>query len=504
MRFLAALMRHETNTFSPIATPLGAFFRGSWSNGPLYGGDAIEAYRGTNYPLAAMIDLAEHEGADLIVPIAANASPSGVVEDAAFEHIAGAILEALDPGLDGIFLDLHGAMVTESFDDAEGELLRRIRAVCPAVPIAVALDFHTNLSPAMVENSTVITAYRTYPHIDMHETGARACRTLMRTIRGEVDPVILWSTRPLLPHMLRQAPSAYPMKDIMERAVEAEETGRVLNASILGSFPLADTPYTQFAALVVVDRKDVEDGRALCRELLDAAWDRRADFVFPLEPLQESLARAKELDGGPIVLVDHGDNTGAGGCQDGMAVIEEALRCGLDDLLAGPICDPEAVDAMIGAGVGATVELDIGGKVDMPALGLEGHPLRLSGKVTRITDGRFRVTGPMMTGIMIDLGRCAVLDTGPMRLLVCERRLETFDVGCFTHAGLDPSASRYVLIKSRQHFRAGFEPIAKHIVMVAGPGVCSSDYDAFPFQKLTRPIYPLDKDASAAGHNIEG
>lgn len=497
-------MRHETNTFSPIPTPLSAFFRGSWNNGPLYGEEAIEAYRGTNYPLAAMIDLAEAEKAQLVVPIAANASPSGPVDDEAFEHIASTIVAALDPSLDGIFLDLHGAMVTESHDDAEGELISRIRDVCPNVPIAVALDFHTNLSREMVEGSTIVTAYRTYPHVDMYETGERACHTLMRTIRGEVDPVILWGARPFLPHMLRQTPSTYPMKDLMKHAIEAEETEEVLNASILGSFPLADTPHTKFAALVVADRKARAAGRALCEKLLDAAWDRRADFIYPFEPLEKSIARAKVLDGGPVVLVDHGDNTGAGGCQDGMAVIEEALRQGLEDVIAGPICDPQAVEAIVVAGVGATVELEIGGKVDMPSLDLKGNPLRLAGRVIRITDGRFRVTAPMMTGIMIDLGRCVVLDTGPMRLLVCERRLETFDIGCFTHAGLDPSSARYVLIKSRQHFRAGFEPIARHIVMVAGPGVCSSDYDAFPFQKLTRPIYPLDKDATVTGHNKEG
>ena len=503
MRFLAALMRHETNTFSPIPTPLSAFFRGSWSNGPLYGADAIEGYRGTNYPLAAVIDLAEREGAELVVPIAANASPSGPVEDAAFEHIASTILDALDPELDGIFLDLHGAMVTESHDDAEGELIRRIRAVCPNVPIAVALDFHTNLSPTVVECSDIVTAYRTYPHIDMYETGERACSTLIRAIRGEIDPVTVWGSRPLLTHMLRQTPSKQPMKDIMDRAIAAEAGGEVLNASLLGSFPLADTPHTRFSAIVVVDRKAADTGKAICEELLSLAWKRRADFVFPYEPMGQSLAFAKTLGEGPIVLVDHGDNTGAGGCQDIMAVIEEALRQGLEDMIAGPICDPEAVEAMISAGVGQTIELAVGGRVDMPALGLKGQPLRLAGTVTRITNGRFRIGGPMMTGMMADLGRCAVLDTGPMQLLVAERRLETFDAGCFTHAGLDPATARYVLIKSRQHFRAGFEPLARHIVMVAGPGVCSSDYDAFPFKNLTRPIYPLDKDPEDQGYERE-
>ncbi|WP_108482231.1 M81 family metallopeptidase [Oceaniglobus ichthyenteri] len=497
MRFVAAMMRHETNTFSPIPTPLSGFFRGSWTGGPLYGADAVAGYRGTNYPLGAFIDGAEKVGADLSVPIAANASPSGVVDDAAFEHICELILDDIAKGCDAVLLDLHGAMVCESHDDAEGELVRRIRGVAPDVPIAVALDYHTNLSAELVENSTVITGYRTYPHVDMYETGERAMNTLMRAVQDGVDLVMMWDHRQMLTHMLHQTPAQQPMRDIMELAIAAENSGEVANASLFVGFPLADTPHTRMSAVVVAERAKADAAKGLMARLLDMAWDRRADFVFSIEPMSKSIEAARALEGGPVILVDHGDNTGAGGCQDGMAVIEEALRQGLDDMVAGPIFDPEAVAQMIAAGVGEEITIDIGGKVDMPALDLAGHPLRLSGTVTRITDGKFRVTGPMMTGIMIDLGRCVVLDTGPMQLVVCERRLETFDVGCFTHAGIDPTKKRFVLIKSRQHFRAGFEPIARHIVLVAGPGVCSSDYSAFPFQKLTRPIYPLDQDAPA-------
>lgn len=497
MRFVAAMMRHETNTFSPIATPLSSFFRGSWTNGPLYGSDAVEGYRGTNYPLAAYIDGAEKVGAELSVSIAANASPSGVVDDAAFDHICEHILADVAKGCDAVLLDLHGAMVCESHDDAEGELLRRIRAAAPDVPIAVALDYHTNLSAVMVENSTVITGYRTYPHVDMYETGERAMATLMRAVQDGVDLVTMWDHRQMLTHMLHQTPAEQPMHDIMQMAIAAEAAGEVENASLFVGFPLADTPHTRMAAVVVAESAKVERAKKLMDDLLNMAWDRRADFVFSIEPMSKSIAAARELEGGPVILVDHGDNTGAGGCQDGMGVIEEALRQGLNDIVAGPICDPDAVDRMIAAGVGKEITLDIGGKVDMPALGLKGHPLRLTGTITRITDGKFRVTGPMMTGIMIDLGRCVVLNTGPMELLTCERRLETFDAGCFTHAGIDPAKKRFVLIKSRQHFRAGFEPLARHIVLVAGPGVCSSDYDAFPFQKLARPIYPIDRGAPA-------
>ena len=226
------------------------------------------------------------------------------------------------------------------------------------------------------------------------------------------------------------------------------------------------------------------------------AWERRADFVYPVEPAEESIARAKTLDGGPVVLVEHGDNCGAGGNQDVMAAVEEVMRQGLEDVAVSPVWDPGAVAEIVDAGVGNRIVLDLGGKTDMPAINLEGRPLRVAGRVRAITDGRFTVTGPMMTGMRISLGRTAVLDCGGVEIMVSEERMEPFDLGVFRHAGIEPTRKKYLLIKSRQHFRAAFEPIARHIVEVAGPGVCSSDYGLFPFQKLRRPIYPLDPGAT--------
>ncbi len=502
MRLVIAVMRHETNTFSPLATPLPAFARGSRDGRLPLGDAAVAAYAGTNSPIAAFMDMARTmgvTGADMVVPVAANAHPAGPVSDDAFETIAGHICDAVAKGCDAVLLDLHGAMVTQSLDDGEGELLRRIRHVLPDVPIAVALDFHTNLSAAMVDNATVITGYRTYPHVDMYETGERAARTLFRALEGGVRPVMSWRSLPMLTHMLRQTPSRQPMKDIMDRAIAAERGGTVLNASIFGGFPLADIPHVGLAAVVVGDG-DRATATGLRDELLEMAWRHRADFVFPIEPAAASIAYARGLREGPVILADHGDNCGAGGNQDVMEVLAEVIHQGLSDVVAGPFCDPESVARMAEAGEGARITLRLGGKTDMPALGLKGRPLEISGTVRRLTDGRFTVTGPMMTGMAFDMGRTGVLDTGDMagniEVVVSERRFEPFDLGCFTHAGIDPARKHYVLIKSRQHFRAAFEPIARHIVLVAGPGVCSSDYTMFPFRNLRRPIYPLDPGAA--------
>ena len=495
MRFVIAMMRHETNTFSPLPTLLSSFGRTGGHGGPFYGDEVVEAYAGTNNPIAAYLDLAREVGAEVVTPIAGEAWPGGPVADDAFEAFANTVCDSVVVGCDALFLDLHGAMVTGLYDDPEGRLLKRVRTVAPDLPIAVALDFHANLSAETIENATIITGYRTYPHVDMYEAGRRAGRTLLRSINGEITPVMAWGSLPLLTHMLRQTPARQPMKDVMDMAIAAEAEGKVLNASVFGGFPLADHPHVGVSTVVVGDG-DAGAAVQLSEALLAMAWERRADFVYPVEPAEDSIARAKALDGGPVVLVEHGDNCGAGGNQDVMAAVEEVMRQGLEDVAVSPVWDPGAVAEIIDAGVGNRIALDLGGKTDMPAINLEGRPLQVAGRVRAITDGRFTVTGPMMTGMRISLGRTAVLDCGGVEIMVSEERMEPFDLGVFRHAGIEPTRKKYLLIKSRQHFRAAFEPIARHIVEVAGPGVCSSDYGLFPFERLRRPIYPLDPGAT--------
>jgi microcystin degradation protein MlrC len=271
----------------------------------------------------------------------------------------------------------------------------------------------------------------------------------------------------------------------------AEASGAVLNASVFGGFPHADIPHVSCSAVVVCDRR-TDAGRALVDRLLDLAWERRVDFLYEGAPLASQIAHAKTLGDGPIVLVDHGDNTASGGTQDVMRVIEEVMRQGLTDVAAGPIADPAAVARILAAGTAASVTLPLGGRTDMPQIGLAGKPLTVTGKVARITDGEFVVTGPMATGTRVRRGKTAVLDTGAVQIVVSEGRSEPFDTGVFTHCGIDPRRKRYVLIKSRQHFRAGFEPIARHIVLCDGDGVTSSDLRLFTYKNRRKPLYPFE------------
>jgi microcystin degradation protein MlrC len=488
-KFVLGMMMHETNTFSPLPTPIESFARKGALSGPL----AIAEAEGTNTSLGGFIDVARQAGASFTLAMAANAHPSGLVTDVAFEQMSAAITDDIRQGCDAVLLALHGAMVTESFDDGEGELLARIRRIAPDVPIAVALDFHAQMTDAMVRGATVITGYRTYPHIDMADTARRAGRTLLRAMSGEVCPRMVWDSRPIMSSTLAHAPSREPMKTLMGMANEAEDSGHVLNASVFGGFPQADIPHLALSSVVVCDERTAE-GEVLLSRILDTAWERREGFLFHAEPLPEQIGRARSLAGGPIILADHGDNTASGGTQDVMSVIEEAIRQDLDDACAGPICDPVSVAQMIAAGIGQSVTLELGGKTDMPAMGLKGKPMTIAGRVKCITDGEFRVTGPMSTGSIVRMGRTAVLDTGRMLIVVSEKRSEPYDLGVFTHCGIDPRTKKYVLIKSRQHFRAGFEPIAKHIVMCDGDGCTASDLKLFNYTRIKRPLYPFDPD----------
>ncbi len=495
-RYVLAEMMHETNTFSPQLTDIEKFGRNSPDGGLLDGAEAIELFGHTNTSFGGFYELLEARGAIVDVPIVATAWPSGLVTDEAFEEMAGRIVDAARTAPDAMFLALHGAMVTQTHDDAEGELLRRIRVVAPDMPIAVALDFHLGMSPELCTNATVVTGYRTYPHIDTHETAQRAGRALLAGLDGEADPVISWGVLPMMTNMLRQTPAAQPMKDIMDHAIEAEASGEVMTASVFGGFPLSDIPHTGLS-VVVVSNGDKGAGDRLRDELMAMAWDRRAEFVFDFDPMEVSVAQARELGddpttSGPIVMADHGDNCGAGGITDVMAVLEEAMAQGLDDLVAGPYCDPTTVESAMAAGVGAEITVPIGGKFDMPAIDLDAEPMTLTARVAAVSDGRYVVTGPMATGTTTHIGDTALLEVGSVQILVSSLPLEPFDLGFYTHIGIDPTARKYLLIKSRQHFRAVFEPIAGHIVPVAGPGVCSEDYSIRDFHRIRRPMYPMD------------
>jgi microcystin degradation protein MlrC len=491
MKFVIAQVQHETNTFSPIPTPWEAF----GNDGPLIGREAFEAMNGTRLPMAAFLDLARKEGAEVVTPVVAWANPSGPVDGSAYDRICGLICDAVRQGCDAIFLDLHGAMVVEGrTDDGEGTLLERVRAIAPDTPIAVSLDLHANLTGRMVRNCNVIAGYKTYPHIDQYEAGELAGSILLRHLKGEIAPVMAWGNRPLLAHTLRMNTAEGAMRDFVDAARAVEGRG-LLAATAFGGFPQADIHDAGISAVVVADRNRAA-AEAACDTILETAWREKEDFVYRGRPLEEALLEAKrvgEQSGGPVLLLDHADNCASGATQDTMHVLGEALRLGLTGIAMGPVRDPETVARMVEAGVGSRVTLPVGGKVDMPAIGRKGEPMALTGVVRNLTDGEYTITGPQFTGMRCYMGRTGVLDTGRARIVVTERNQEPWDRGVFESVGIQPEKQRYLLLKSRMYYRPVFLPIAKGAVLCDGIGVASSDWRQFTYRNVRRPIYPLDE-----------
>jgi microcystin degradation protein MlrC len=495
MRLLLAMMKHETNTFSPVATDLARFSR-SGAGAPDSGASAIAAYRGTGTVTGAYIEIAEREGADFELVLAADAWPSGPVEDDAYEAMCGTILNAVNRGgWDGILLDLHGAMVTKSLEDGEGTLLKRIRAIDPTTPIAVGYDMHANVYAEMVECADVVAGYQTYPHVDMHATGLRAGNALVRMIRGQAKPTTAWGRLPMLPHVMRQGTDDEPNRSLQARCREMESQGAALCASLFVGFPHADITNAGLSVVVTTDGDPALAAR-LRDELLDRAWAARADFVYKLEPLEQSVARAKAMTDGPVFLLDHYDNAASGGPMDTTRVLAEIVRQELDGVAAFGIFDPEAVRQCIAAGIGATVTLPIGAKQKLPMCPEPSEPIVVTGRVKIISDGKFRARGPMAAGTRQDMGHAVVLDTGRVEVVLFSRHVEPFDVNTLLSVGIDPLQKRYVMLKSRIHWRAGMRPLAKAVVECAGVGVCPSDYSQHRFTRLRRPMYPLDPGAS--------
>jgi microcystin degradation protein MlrC len=246
--------------------------------------------------------------------------------------------------------------------------------------------------------------------------------------------------------------------------------------------------------VVCVADGSLDAARKTVSEILDVAWQRRAEFVYHTEPLEKSVARAKAITEGPVILVDHGDNVASGGTEDTMDIVREALRQEITDAAMFAIHDPQSVETLIAAGVGAEVTLPLGGKVDMPSIGRKGEPLVLTGKVRTISDGRFTVTGPLFTGFKVDMGKSVLFETGGLQIAIISNHIEPWDLGNLRALGVEPTQKRYIILKSRIMFGAAYRPIAKAIIECGTVGVCSSEYRLFKFSKIKRPIYPLDSD----------
>ncbi len=491
-RVLTARFMHETNTFSRVATDMTLIRRRDFH----LENEIPAAFRGTRSAFGATFEAADKYGWSLIHPVSANPNPSGIVTDDAFEQIAGMILGAVETRgpIDGVLLHLHGAMVADRHEDAEGELLARLRAkLGPDVPIVVTLDLHANVTQQMADNASALIAYRTYPHVDQYERAWQGAELLERAMRGEIRPQTVIARRPMIYGLDRGRHQAGPMAELLARADALEARGEALAVSICAGFSRSNIRDVGPSVTVTVDG-GAAAAQAIAEALMDHAWETRDYSSFELLSVAQAVALARQGQPGdkPLVVADYTDNPGGGGYGDATAFLKGLVEAGVESVAFHAICDPEAVRQGMRAGPGAKLSLTLGGKTD-PAMG--GGPLTLDGEVVCLTNGRFIAWGPMGGGVERNYGPSMVFRVGGdggIDIVLITNNGQAVDLGQFTSLGVDPTRYRTVAVKSMQHFRAAFAPIARDIVLVDTGALCSEIYTPELFTKVRRPVWPLD------------
>ncbi|WP_119458805.1 M81 family metallopeptidase [Rhodospirillaceae bacterium SYSU D60014] len=475
--------QHETNTFAPSKARFADFERGAGWPGLTAGPALFETVAGINLPVTGFVDAARAAGHDLVPLLWCAATPSAHVEQAAFERIAEALLQRLTEALpvDGVYLDLHGAMVTEHLEDGDGELLRRVRAlVGPAVPVVASLDFHANVTAEMVAQVSALVAYRTYPHIDMDATGARAARLLDRLLTD--DAAVHKAMRKLLflIPLPWQCTLIEPMASIY-RELEALEEGEVLSLSFAPGFPPADIAECGPSVMAYGRSQQAADQAA--ETLADMIGRREADFAGRVYSPDEAVRSAQDLvrqGTRPVVLADTQDNPGAGGSSDTVGLLDALVRLGAEGAVVAVLHDPEVAAAAHAVGQGGEITVRLGAKSGLP-----GHrPFDGTFRVERLGDGSFAATGPFYRGSRMRLGPMALLSVAGVRVIVASVKQQAADQAMFRHLGVEPAEQNILALKSSVHFRADFQPIAGTVLVVAAPGPNPIDHRLLPYRRL--------------------
>tara|TARA_R110000787_G_scaffold63679_10_gene143900 strand:- start:68093 stop:69586 length:1494 start_codon:yes stop_codon:yes gene_type:complete len=494
-RVLTGLFGHESNAFSKLPTRLENF-----SNYLLaFGDDVPGAIKGATIEPTGVEEAAENMDWDLVRTVVAWATPSGPVARDAWEVGTVAILDAAanQGPFDGVLLNLHGAMACVDHADAEGALLAALRDVIgPDVPVAITLDLHANVTDQMTRHVDIICAYRTYPHIDQVETSWRAARVLDRTMRGEVTPVAVTARRPTIEGLDDgRTTTDNPMTKLLARAAKLEaEDPDVLLVSLHAGFTPADLAEAGPSVSVTGNGNDPRF-QAIAEDYMDYVWDTRHFDSNTYLNVEDTIAQVHDLlaagkDQGPIVVADFSDNPGSGAYGDSTFLLQGMLQAGLDNACFGTICDVEAAQTLVQAGVGAEVTVMLGGKTD-PTF---GPPIEVTGEVVRVTDGTYVAQGPRWKGVTHHLGPTVIFKAHGVEIVVASNRLQLTEVEAFTHAGIDPRQRDVVAVKSMQHFRAAFQPLAREILICDAGALSGKDISKLPFTQLRRPIYPLDLD----------
>jgi microcystin degradation protein MlrC len=489
MRVFSAALATETNTFAPMPTGLSSFHERAYYPAGQHP-DAMQMHGG---PLWAAREVGPARGWTLLEGLVAAAVPNGVVTRAAYEGLRDQLLADLRAALpvDMVLLGLHGAMIADGYDDCEGDLLVRVRQmVGPDTIVGGTLDPHTHLSAAMVDSADLLICWKEYPHTDILERA----RELV-TFCNDLAEKRLWLRVAVadtgmvgMLHTTRE-----PAKGFVDRVRALEGQDGIISVSVVHGFPWGDTPDMGTKVLVYSDASADPDGvrgAALAQRLATELFDLRDQLAEPRLGIDEALDAAFATTG-TVVLGDGSDNPGGGAPGDSTYILRRIIDRGIVDVCLGPLWDPGAVRIAFDAGVGARLGLRIGGKIGP----LSGDPVDAVWEV-RALKRDMVMTG--LAGTPAKLGDCALVACDGIEIVLTTYRCQAFGVDLFTQLGCDPARRKLVVVKSSQHFRAAYAPIAARIIMVDAPGVVTKDITTLPFHKIKRPKWPLP-DVGAQG-----
>ena len=474
---------HETNTFAPTKATFESFVHGGGWPAMARGADVLKVMRNINVGLAGFVGAAEENGWELVPTISCGASPSAHVTEDAFERIVTVMVDGIRNAgkLDAIYLDLHGAMVTEHFDDGEGEILRRVRqAIGNDLPLVVSLDLHANVTPAMVEHADALIAYRTYPHVDMADTGRAAARHLASLLRSRQKFAKAFRQLPFLIPISWQCTNDEPTRSIY-RKLAAMESEAVPTLSFAPGFPAAD--FRDCGPSVFAYGRTQADADAAADAIEKIIVGHENDFDGRIYSPDDGVRYAMELAktaSRPIVIADTQDNPGAGGDSDTTGMLRALVRNRAIRAATGVIYDPESTQAAHAAGTGATVTLALGGKSGIPG----DAPYQESFVVEKLSNGQFVAPGPYYGGRDMDMGPSACLRIGDVRVVVSSHKAQLADQSMYRYVGIEPTEQSILVNKSSVHFRADFEPIAEKLLICAAPGAMPADTATLPWTRL--------------------
>jgi microcystin degradation protein MlrC len=477
---------HETNTFAPTKATYADFVHGGGWPSMTQGANVLKAMRNINVGLAGFIGEAEAQGWELVPAIFAAASPCAHVTKDAYERIASAIVDGIRNAgaIDAVYLDLHGAMVTEHLDDGEGEILARVRrAIGNDLPLVASLDLHANVTPEMIRQADALIAYRTYPHVDMADTGRAAARHLALLLGGQRFAKAFRQLPFLIP-ISWQCTSDHPAKGIYQE-LAALQSEAVPTLSFCPGFPAADFPHCGPSVFAFGKAQPQADAAANKLAALIESHERDFDgrIYGPDEGVQLAMKLARTAKK-PIVIADTQDNPGAGGDSDTTGMLRALVRHEATRAAIGAICDSASAKAAHAAGHGATIRLALGGKS-----GIKGDaPYEATYTVESLSDGKFVAPGPYFGGREMDMGPSACLRIDDVRIVVSSHKAQLADQSMFRYVGIEPTEQAILVNKSSVHFRADFEPIAGKILICAAPGAMPADPASLPWTNLRRGI----------------